>query len=78
MSANWNLPPGVTPRDIDNQFADGSEEPLGFAEFLELTKKVRESQKLYFKTRNPVHLSQAKRLEDELDREIELQERGEQ
>jgi len=37
-------------------------------QFYQLVKKMRESQKRYFKTRSHEHLESAKRLEREVDR----------
>lgn len=77
MSTGWNLPPGVTPKDIDDQYADGPEESLGLSEFVELTKRVREAQCKFFRTGSKIDLAIAKKLESELDREIALQENAE-
>ena len=45
-------------------------------DFIKLVKEMRETQKLYFKTRNAEVLVESKRLEREVDKKIEEAEKG--
>lgn len=45
-------------------------------EFVKLVKEMREMQKKYFKTRDTKVLAESKRLEREVDKEIEETEKG--
>lgn len=49
---------------------DEYEQFEAYASFLSLVKRMRESQKMYFKTRDRAVLDESKRLEKEVDRRI--------
>ena len=50
---------------------------MSMNDFIKLVKEMREMQKRYFKTRNADVLKESKRLEREVDAEIEATEKGE-
>ena len=45
---------------------------MNIEEFAKLVKKMRDAQKMYFKTRDSKVLSESKRLEKEVDKAVDL------